>query len=229
MAVRLKSRTECPPGGFIVTISALNLTQTFWSFVEAANWFAGIARANPFLKLPATPDAIASYIDQQNAIRCLGIPGADIYVIQKGGPAQNLETKKATLLKPLVAVGEKIKQLAAGAVLLEDWQGDDCPTVPPAESARRAAVCVTCPQNGQGDLTRWFASFASEAIRHRIEAAQKLALKTPSDARLGVCEACTCPLRLKVHVPISYITEHLTPASRADLDPRCWILKPTAG
>jgi hypothetical protein len=230
MSVRLKSRTECPPGGFIVTIAALNLTRNFWSLREAVTWFGDIARDNPFLKLPTDPVIIANFIDQQNALRCLGISGADSYVIQEGGPIQNLETKKASLLKPLVAVADKLRQLAAGTVLLEEWGAEGFPTEPPAASARRAAICAggpggsPCPQNGLGDLTRWFTVFASEGIRRRIEAAQKLDLKTPSDSQLGICEACLCPLRLKVHVPLANIQKHLTPASQAALDPRCWIL-----
>lgn len=225
MAVRLKSRTECPPGGFYVTIAPINQTKQFWSFDEAVSWFSGIADSNPHLKLPTNPVVIGNFIDQQNALRCLGIPGADSYVIQKGGPLHNLETKKATLLKPLVAVGDKIRQLSAGAVLLEEWQDDGFPIEPVESADHRATICATCPQNGLGDLTRWFTVFASEKIRRRVEAAQKLELKTASDDRLGICEACLCPLKLKVHVPLAIIKRHLTPNSLEALDPHCWILK----
>jgi hypothetical protein len=225
MAVRLKSRTECPPGGFVVTIAPVKQTKQFWSFNEAVTWFQGIAVSNPHLGLATDPVAIGNFIDQQNALRVLGIPGADVYVLRKGGPT-HLETKKtASLLKPLIAVGDKIRQLSAGAVLLEEWQGEGFPTVPAAEAEPRAVICATCPQNGLGDLTRWFTVFASETIRRRIETAQKLELKTPSDANLGICEACLCPLKLKVHVPVDIIKKHLTPKSLEALDPRCWILK----
>jgi len=225
MAIRLKSRTECPPGGFIVTIAPINQTKTFWSFGEAVSWFSGIANSNPQLKLPTQPDTIANYIDQQNALRCLGIPGADVYVIGKGGPIQTAETKKVTLLKPLTAVGDKIRQLAAGATLLDEWRAEGYPTVPATEATRRAFICADCPKNGQGDLTRWFTVLASEAVRKWVEIAQKLELKTPYDNDLGICEACLCPLKLKVHIPLLNIQKHLTAKSQAALDPRCWILK----
>lgn len=224
MSVSLKSRTECPPGGFYVTIPTINQTRQFWSFGEAVAWFSGIANSNPHLNLPTNPVAIGNFIDQQNALRVMGIPGAENYVNQKGGPA-NLETKKATLLKPLIAVGEKIRQLAAGAVLLDEWGDEGFPTVLAEESAGRAATCAVCPQNGFGDLTRWFTVFASEKIRRKIEAAQKLELKTPFDDKLGICEACLCPLKLKVHAPLANIKKHQTPKSLAALDKNCWILK----
>jgi hypothetical protein len=223
MAVRLKSRRECPPNGFLVTIGAVNQKEPrqFWNFTEAVAWFQSVAASNPGLQLPTDPAVIGNFIDQQNALRCLAIPGADAYVV-KGGPA-HVETKKATLLKPLVVVGDKLRQLSAGVSLLEEWQAQGYPTVPATEATRRAVICATCPQNGLGDLTRWFTIFASEQIRRRIANVQKLELKTPSDDQLGICEACLCPLKLKVHVPLANIKKHLTPKTSAALDPRCWI------
>ena len=224
MGARLKSRRECPPGGFIVSIAAINQSRPFWSFGEAVEWFTGVAVNNPTLKLPTNPDDIANYIDQQNALRCLGIPGADAYVL-KGGPTHYQETKKATLLSPVIAVGEKIRQLSAGAKILVEWLGTGAHPVDPAEATRRASICATCPKNGLGDLTRWFTVFASEEIRQKVAVAQKLELKTQHDEQLGICDACLCPLKLKVHVPTENIVAHLTPAARAALDPRCWIPK----
>jgi hypothetical protein len=122
-------------------------------------------------------------------------------------------------------VGDKIRQLSAGVSLLEEWQDQGYPTVPAAEADPRAAICASCPQNGLGDLTRWFTIFASEQIRRRIETAQKLELKTPSDDKLGICEACLCPLKLKVHVPLPLIQKHLIPKTKDALDPHCWVLK----
>ena len=155
----------------------------------------------------------------------MGIPNAESYVIQEGGPVHLAPKKAATLLKPLIAVGDKLRALSAGTALLLEWEGENFPTVPPTESATRAAICADCPKNGLGDLTRWFTVFASESIRKRIEGAQKLGLNTPADDKLGICDACLCPLKLKVHVPLENIKRHTTAKARADFDPRCWILK----
>lgn len=223
--VRLKNpHRECPIDGFWVEIGAIKQKRQFWSYREATAWPLSIATSNPHLGLPTDPAYWNNFVSQQNALRCLTYAGGENYVIREGGPV-HLETKKATLLKPLVAVGDKLRQLHAGTVLLAEWLGEGCPTVPADESACRAATCAVCPQNGLGDLTRWFTVFASEGIRQGIETAQKQGLKTPSDDKLGICEACLCPLKLKVHVPLANIKKHQTPKAQAALDLRCWILK----
>jgi len=40
-----------------------------------------------------------------------------------------------------------------------------------------------------------------------------------------VCEACLCPMKAKVHVPIHHIKKHMKPEVQAKLDLRCWITK----
>jgi len=225
MGVRLKNPwRECPPGGFVVNIGKVNKTEQFWSFREAIAWYRGIALANPSLKLTTDDNAIAKFVDQQNALRVMGIPGGEYYVL-KGGPVQTQETKKATLFQPVVAVGDKVKQLVAGAAILADWVGAGAHPVEADIANSRAAICATCPQNGLGNLTRWFTVFASETIRKQIETAQALKLTTSFDEKLGVCAACLCPLKLKVHVPLSNIKSHLSATVRESLDPRCWITK----
>jgi hypothetical protein len=92
---------------------------------------------------------------------------------------------------------------------------------------RRASVCVNCPKNEPGDLTRFFTVPASEAIRKQLERAHLLKLHTQSDSQINVCGACLCPLRLKVWFPISFILKHMTDDVKAELQPespRCWIL-----
>ena len=119
----------------------------------------------------------------------------------------------------------KVRQLAAGAAILADWLGDGAPLVDSETANTRAVICATCPQNGRGDLYRWFTVFASETIRKQISAFQDRKLTTPSDEKLGICYACLCPLKLKVHVPVESIKNHLSETARAKLDPRCWITK----
>lgn len=223
--VRLKNPWhEIPIGGFIVTIGQLKQTKQFWSFSEAIEWYRGIALANPAFGLTTDPAKITRFIDQQNALRMSSMAGGDSYIIREGGPAF-METKKATLLKPIVVAGDKVRQLAAGAAILAEWLGDGAHPVDSPTADARAAICATCPQNGRGDLTRWFTVFASETIRKQISAAQDQKLTTPSDAQLGICHACLCPLKLKVHVSLANIKNHLPDPIRAKLDPRCWILK----
>ena len=50
-------------------------------------------------------------------------------------------------------------------------------------------------------------------------------MSTIYDEKLHLCSACACPLKLKVHVPISWITKRLTPEQMERLKeaPACWI------
>ena len=107
---RLKNRTECPPGGFIVTIAQLNQTRQFWSFREAVDWYLAIATSNSALHLPTDPAKIANFIDQQNALRVMTIPGADIYLMQQKGGPELSPSKKV----PLSNLPSRVAVAAAG-------------------------------------------------------------------------------------------------------------------
>jgi UV DNA damage repair endonuclease len=50
-------------------------------------------------------------------------------------------------------------------------------------------------------------------------------ITTSLDAKLETCQACDCPMVLKVHCPLDVILEREKPEHLAKLDPRCWILK----
>ena len=124
----------------------------------------------------------------------------------------------------LQAVAE-VKKRAAGAAFLLEWEESGLPPSSPDISERRAGVCVTCPKNNpEKTLFDYFTVKASEMIRKRFERLFSLGLKTSVDEKLNVCEACLCPLRLKVHSPRELIDKRIKPEQRAELHPNCWIL-----
>lgn len=92
-------------------------------------------------------------------------------------------------------------------------------------SLSRAGTCVTCPKNGVGPLTQWFTEPAANRIKRAIEKRHGYKMETLYDAALGVCEACHCPLVLKVHEPIDLVLNGLKPKQKAKLWENCWILK----
>lgn len=114
-----------------------------------------------------------------------------------------------------------------GVVTLADWLGSDGKAVPPEQSEARALVCATCPQNQSGDLTSFFTKPVADLLRRQIEQRTSMKLATPEDDRLGVCAACGCPLKLKVHVPLKFIKQHMREPEKHSLDKRCWILSET--
>lgn len=120
---------------------------------------------------------------------------------------------------------KQLGRLGKGVLTLANWLGDDGVPVETSLSEQRAAVCTGCPKNVKGDLFSFFTKPASELIRRQLEERKALNLSTTQDEQLGICEACGCPLRLKVHVPLGFIKAHMSTDDTAKLDPRCWITK----
>jgi hypothetical protein len=68
----------------------------------------------------------------------------------------------------------------------------------------------------------------SNAIRAALRHKSEFKLSTPFDDQLGVCEACLCPMALKVHVPFEKFFPHMTAEAKDALDNACWIRKEAA-
>lgn len=205
---------QCPPNGFLYTQKETKWKTQGWQFDAVCLEVQRHRQANHRLLLNTNLEAIKMDVDRQNAERCLSIPGGDIYVVLEGSSPK-------TFTPELVRAAAR---LAAGVKSLADWLGDGGKPVAGELSEARAGICVKCPKNLQGDMTSWFTKPASELIRKWIGTRQDLGLKTTHDAALGVCSSCACPLKLKVHTPISHILKQIPAESKADLDPGCWIL-----
>ena len=120
---------------------------------------------------------------------------------------------------------QRARNVAAGVETIVSWEDDGAPIVEQALANRRAEICSVCPQNGKGGLERYFTVPAANAIRKQIERKHDMKMETPFDDKLGVCEACTCPLVLKPWMPLDNILEKILPEQAAALDENCWIRK----
>jgi hypothetical protein len=168
--------------------------------------------------LSVNPVQVGNELEQYNRLR-LGLPTQPS---PKSVPPASQPQMSGAVQGAVAAV----KKIAAGAALLMDWEESGLPPVAPEVSEARAAICATCPKNESGkSLTEYFTVPLSNLIKRRYERLEQMSLKTSHDAKLSVCQACLCPLRLKCHSPIEIILKHLKPAQRAELDPRCWITK----
>lgn len=198
-----------------------------WDFEGLTREIQAHRLGNPRFNLATDLDTIRNELDHANALRCLSINGAASYIVSdEGSPPLPKAVAPNPSLVGRVA-GAVIS--AAGAPELGAWLGKDGVPVSPALSQQRAAICAgagsaPCPKNGKGALTRYFTVPASEFIRKQLGMKHDLELSTSHDENLGVCEACGCPLKLKVHTPIADIREHMSPEEKTKLDPRCWIL-----
>lgn len=130
---------------------------------------------------------------------------------------------RRTLPEFVAQAAVAVKRVTEGAAPLIEWLASGGQAVVPALASGRASICVACPKNQKGDYTRWFTIPASEAIRRELSRRNDLKLTTAFDDKLGVCEACYCPMKLKVHTPIEIIAKHMKPEVMADLDISCWI------
>lgn len=200
------------------------------SFDHCKRFVMGVVRGNRFLaekhNWNRSEEWAANYVENQNAARCEAHHWDNFLILESEPlplPPRDIpagDDVKKNLLGSVVGAG---KQLAAGVHILLDWLGSGGKPVEPATATARALICSTCPQNKGGDWKAIFTKPVAEKIRQQLEMKNEMSLSTPHDAKLTVCEACSCPLQLKVWTPLPYILAHTDAKTRAALDPRCWI------
>lgn len=231
MPVRLLSRQKQIPNGFRFRQNEIN-----WSAPKGASLdvivrsLIAARAANPAQlrkhNWSLDYNLVMNEVDEYNARLCQ-IHGWDNYISQPQVPTvpKPSPPDQARRLKSLGAAAAAAKSLVAGARSLMEWDESGEPAVPAELSEHRAVICTTCPLNEPGDFTKWFTVPAAEIIKRRIEKAQARKLTTPRDEHLHLCTACHCPLKVKVHVPIGWITKRIEPEQMAKLRraPNCWI------
>ncbi len=228
MPYKLKSRTQSPPNGFLYR-QALTGWQS-WTVVPASQWdFALLCKelqkhriANPKYKLSTSMAAIESEVDASNAARVAAMPNSESYVVSTDTAPSFQSPPQTTLLRRAVGAVNKI---AAGAETITDFIDSGESPVSQELAESRAAVCVKCPLNEKGDLSRFFTIPAAERIRKQIEVKEGRGLKTSLDKKLSTCSACLCPLKLKVWFPLPFIVKHMDEDVKVQLDSGCWILE----
>jgi hypothetical protein len=171
-------------------------------------------------------NTVADEVDLFNARLCQ-VHGWDNYISSPQSPTipKVKPPNQPQVLQSFRAAAVVAKELVAGAKTLVEFLDSGTPPVAAELSEHRSIVCSTCPKNEKGDFTTWFTRPAAELIQRQIERAQSRRLTTPRDEALNLCTACHCPLKLKVHIPIEWITKRLSPEQMARLReaPGCWI------
>lgn len=231
--MRLKDRARFPPGGFRFYVA-----ETKWSISPWISFDAAVAQiiqhrmGNPYLtqKNGWSTDAfvVAEELDQFNAAVCQQMKWMDY--ITEGGAQAMPSPKAMNQLSPFSqSAANAVGRLSAGVQTIREWEIAGGNLVSNELAEQRAATCAKrvggkCSKNVGGDLTSWFTKPAAELIRLQLESRNNMKIHTTLDPLLGVCEACACPLKLKVHCPIDIITSKMRPEDRAALDSGCWIL-----
>lgn len=212
----LKSRRECPPNGFQYTQAQTGWSQIWWDFEQAVREIANHRAGNPRFNLSTNLDDIRVELDETNALRCLSIKNAGIYVNGESPPPKPIAHQR------LPAVVGVVK---SGLESIEAFFESGGITVKQEVAESRARICAVCPLNNRGDWTSLFTVPAAALIRKRIEKKNEMKLLTSKDSELGVCGACLCPLKLKTWFPINIIREHMDDEVKSNLHESCWITR----
>lgn len=127
----------------------------------------------------------------------------------------------------LANTGRRLKAAVTGIKVYIDTFGETARPVEQVESERRAAICAVCPKNEKGDWKTFFTEEAAKGIMGIFAILKDLDLRTAQDPNLGICSACLCPLKQKVHVKLEHILKHTNAETIARLKeaPACWIVK----
>jgi hypothetical protein len=237
---RLKSRQRQPPYGFKFYIPETKWAAPDGSFDSVVNNTISHIQAHPELQAKgwsADYGFIAERVDAYNAAVCRQM-GWNDWITEGGGAIANpFQVTPANPPPPpmdqnkLAAAAASVKKMWVGIRTLKEWVASGASAVSPELSAKRAAVCATCPKNGEGDLTSWFTKPAADGIRKMIEVVQEKKLSTPYDDKLNICQICLCPMRAKVHPTIEILNSWMGDAERAELSAvknpsgGCWLPK----
>lgn len=223
--MRLKSRTKFPPGEFAIILPEIGMKQSIQgSFNECVDAFALIVKRNPAqaqrYNWPTDRANQELFVEDQNARRLVAAgwtqfvessdPSAPVQyspVISKKNDAQPVSAvKQATqAYKDLFQNGPVVRELAE----------------------KRASTCLACPQNNTRDsIQNVFVETVASSLRALISLTKDMGLTTSHDDLLGICEACGCAMKSKVHVRIEKLTGNMPQNVRDKLNkenPVCWI------
>lgn len=180
--------------------------------------------ANPALtqrhKWKTDRSGVAAEVDAFNSEVCR-MYGWHQYIEEGDPPEINAE---ARLSAQTPGRSGRSAALVAGAELIVEWLGEGGRVVSQEQANGRAHICASCKFNvGGTNLLDWFTTRASAAIQKEFERRNEMKLKTPDDDKLGICDVCYCPLKLKVHTPPEIIFKHLPEEQLKALPPECWI------
>jgi hypothetical protein len=179
-------------------------------------------RGNASLASKSTdPNIVADEVDCFNAVLCQRM-GWTNYVIHDGSP--ELKKKQTTAPGNASAEGAPIKTMARGAVTLASILGPSEKPVAHELAEKRAAICVECPENeSKKDWKSFFSEAGANTVRKLFGFLHDARLRTSKDAQLGICQACFCPLKMKVHTELKFILENTDNDTMNRFPDHCWI------
>lgn len=228
---KLLNRQKQVPNGMSFYCPILKYKSPPWaSFQTICDGYRVAIIGNPGLAkargLSSDPNWIADTVDTYIATNLAALGHNDFITGGSGVPQVPFQQPQIRPPSP----ARKIANLAVGAVVNIEWIASGSEAVPQEQANRRAEICSRCPKNPpeESGWEKWFSIPAANAIRLAIEKKNDFKLVTPFDASLKVCNACDCPLILKVWTPFDKFF-HKMPQDQKDAlnkeNPMCWIIE----
>ena len=126
-------------------------------------------------------------------------------------------------------LARNVQAVVTGSRVILKWLSSGAEAVPKEVAEKRAEVCAVCPVNSKNSekpkpMSAWFTVPAQNAILEAVQNLMRWNLKTSVHEKLGVCEACECPLPLKTQMPLDKFLPEMDAVVLARLDSGCWIL-----
>lgn len=226
---RLKNRQHSVPHGFRFLWPATNWNaqkvMPYRSFNDVVAALQAHVKGNPHQAqqsgMPTDTESLAALVEQQT-VMALQKEGYTDFIIEEASTASPKQIPQHPL-RPRPQGAAVVKSIAVGASLYADWLGQGGKPVARGLAESRAAVCVTCPNNKQGDWKTFFTEQAAALILKTLELKNDMELSTSVDEKLGVCTVCLCPMRNKVFVPLVHVKAHTSAKVLAELPQYCWI------
>jgi hypothetical protein len=231
--MRLKSRTEFPPGEFQLLLPEIGMKASLHgSFREMVIAFLSVVQRNPALAQqlgwPTTQAGAEAFVDERECRRLLaaGFPTfVDLEVPAAPSRWNPSEVKKKWRGAAAAVINGGKAAFAAYASMF----GPGGKPVDRALAETRAQVCLACPKNDvAGGLPAYFLESTANGMLSLLGALKDLDVSTSVDDKLGVCKACKCPTRAKVFVPLEVIVANMPAPIWPELQREgtpCWILR----
>jgi len=166
------------------------------------------------------PDDIAEDVDRYNSKRMLAA-GYLNFIDLEGEPDAQKKMTLTGMFRNAVNAAAHVKTALS---IYRDLFGPEGKVVAKEEAERRGSVCVACPKNDTaGGLKKYFVKEAARELMLVAGMLKDMDVTTSLDDKLGVCQACECPLRAKIFIRNDVLKKNTKADQIAKLDPNCWI------
>ncbi len=228
----LQYRTTLPPGGWIFEIKGrsgelLRKTRSMGPWNDAVKEIVEIRKANQLAG--ADVESVSAELDQFTCERL----GFDPNWVDSKKKSHTERRERMPLAQVAAVVGRAVSAFNSyrdGFKVLREWFGSGAEPVPRAVAVSRSQVCYRNPKDKCEFNQPGFKPVdeIADVIRQQSEKKNELLLTVPDEEHLETCQLCLCPLKLKVHVPISHIAEQYPKdvvERIREKAPWCWMIK----